>query len=42
MTADAKFDKFNNPLDIIDKTTNGETCLTDVKVNQAKFKSNLT
>ena len=38
-TADAKFD---NALDIIDKIRNGETSLTDVKSNQAKFKSNLS
>ena len=41
-TADAKFDKFDNALDIIDKIRNGETSLTDVKSNQAKLKSNLT
>ena len=41
-TADAKFDKFDNALDIIDKIRNGETSLTDVKSNQAKFKSNLS
>ena len=40
--ADAKLDKFDNALDIIDKIRNGETSLTDVKSNQAKFKSNLT
>ena len=40
--ADAKFDKFDNALDIIDKIRNGETSLTDVKSNQAKFKSNLS
>ena len=39
-TADAKFDKFDNALDIIDKTRNGEISLADVKNNQAKFKSN--
>ena len=41
-TADAKFEKFNNALDIIDKIRNSETSLTDVKSNRAKFKSNLT
>ena len=40
-TADAKFDKFDNALDILDKLRNGKTSLTDVKDNQAKFKSNL-
>ena len=39
--ADAKFDKFDNALDIIDKIRNGEISLADVKNNQAKFKSNL-
>ena len=41
-TADAKFEKFNNALDIIDKIRNSKTSLTDVKSNWAKFKSNLT
>ena len=41
-TADAKFEKFNNALDIIDKIRNSKTSLTDVKSNRAKFKSNLT
>ena len=41
-TADAKFDKFDNALDILDKLRNGKTSLTDVKNNQAKFKSNLS
>ena len=40
-TADAKFDKFDNALDIIDKIRNGEISLADVRNNQAKFKSNL-
>ena len=39
--ADAKFDKFDNALDIIDKIRNGEISLADVRNNQAKFKSNL-
>ena len=41
-TADAKFDKFDNALDIIDKIRNDEAILTDLKSNQAKFKSNLS
>ena len=41
-TADAKFDKFDNALDILNKIRNGETSLTDVKNNQAKFKSNVS
>ena len=41
-TADAKFEKFNNALDIIDKIRNSKTSLTDVKSNRTKFKSNLT
>ena len=41
-TADAKFDKFDNPLDIRNKIRNGKTSLTDVENNQAKFKSNLS
>ena len=40
-TVNAKFDKLNNVLNIINKIRNGETSLTDVKNNQAKFKSNL-
>ena len=40
-TADAKFDKFDNALDIINKIKNGEISLADVKNNQANFKSNL-
>ena len=40
-TADAKFDKFDNTLDIVHKMRNGEISLTDVKNNQAKFKSSL-
>ena len=38
-TVDAKFDKINNALDILDKIRNGETSLVGVKNNQAKFKS---
>ena len=41
-TADAKFGKFDNALDIIDKIKNGEIRLVDVKNNQDKFKSNLS
>ena len=40
-TADAKFDKFDNALDIINKIRNGEISPTDVKNNQVKFKSDL-
>ena len=38
---DAKFDKFDNALNIINKIQNGETSLEDVKNNQEKFKSDL-
>ena len=41
-TADAKFDKFDNALDIRNKIRNGKTSLTYVENNQAKFKSNLS
>ena len=37
--ADAKFDKFDNALDIIDKIRDGKIDLADVKYNQEKFKS---
>ena len=40
-SADAKFDKFNNALNIINKIQNGEISLEDVKHNQEKFKSYL-
>ena len=40
-TADAKFQKFDNALSFIDKVREGEISLTDVKNNQAKYKSNL-
>ena len=40
-TADPKFDKCDNALDIINKTQNGESSLADVKNNQEKFKSYL-
>ena len=39
--ADAKFDKFDNAFDIIDKRRNGKIDLADVKNNQEKFKSYL-
>ena len=41
-TADAKFDKFDNALDIINQKKNGEISLTDIKYNQEKSKSNLS
>ena len=40
-SADAKFDKFDNALNIINKIQNGEISLEDVKHNQEKFKSHL-
>ena len=40
-TADAKFDKFDNALAIINKVQNGEISLADVKNNQERFKSHL-
>ena len=40
-TNDVSFDKFDNALDIIDKTRDGKTDLADVKNNQEKFKSYL-
>ena len=40
-TADVKFDKFDNALDIIDKIRDGKIDLADVKNNQEKFKSYL-
>ena len=40
-SADAKFDKFDNALNIINKIQNGEISLEDVKHNQEKFKSYL-
>ena len=39
--ADAKFDKFDNALDIIDKIRDGKIDLADVKDNQEKLKSYL-
>ena len=41
MTADAKFDKFDNALGIINKIRDDKTHLPDVKNNQQKFKSYL-
>ena len=38
-TADVKFKKFDNALNIINKIQNGEISLADVKNNQEKFKS---
>ena len=40
-TADIDFDKFDNTSDIIDKTRDVKTDLTDVKNNQERFKSYL-
>ena len=37
-TADVKFDKFDNALNIIKKTQNGEISLANVKNNQTNFK----
>ena len=41
-TADAKFDEFDNALDIINKIRDGKKDLADVKNNQQKFKSHLS
>ena len=38
-TADVKFDKFDNALNIINKIQNVKIDLADVKNNQEKFKS---
>ena len=40
-TADAKFDNFDNALNIINKIENSEMSLADVKNNQEKFKTYL-
>ena len=40
-TSDVKFDKFDNALNIINKTQNGEISLADVKNKQGKFKTYL-
>ena len=39
--ADAKFDKFDHALDILDKIKNGEISLGEAKNDQEKFKFNL-
>ena len=41
-TTHAKFDKFDNALDIIDKIRNDEASITDLKSKQTKFKSSLS
>ena len=38
---DAKFDEFDNALDIVNKIRDGKTDLADVKNNHQKFKSYL-
>ena len=38
-TADAKFDNFNNTLNIINKIQNAQISLVNVKNNQEKFKT---
>ena len=40
-TADEKFDKFDNALNIVNKVKNGEISLVDVKNDQEKFRSSL-
>ena len=40
-TADLKFDKFDNALNIINKIQNGEMSIVNAKNNQEKFKSYL-
>ena len=40
-TVDAKFDKYDNAVDIINKIKNGEIRLATVKNNQEKFKLDL-
>ena len=40
-TADPKFDKFDNALNIINEIQNSEKSLADVKSNQEKLKSYL-
>ena len=40
-TADAKFDNFNNTLNITNKIQNAQISLVDVKNNQEKFKTQL-
>ena len=40
-SSDKKFDKYNNALDIINKTINGKIKLEDLKNDQEIFKSHL-
>ena len=40
-TADAEFNEFDNAIDLINKIRECKISLTDVKNNQAKFKSKL-
>ena len=40
-TTDAKCDEFDNAFNLLDKIRKGKIKLADVKVDQAKFKSNL-
>ena len=39
---DEKFDKYDNPLDLIDKIKNGEIKLEEAKNDQIRFKLNLS
>ena len=41
ITADVKFDEFNNAFSISDETRDGKRSLADAKNGQAEFKSNL-
>ena len=41
-TADAKFDEFDNALDIVNKIRDSKKDLANVKKNQEKFKSLLS
>ena len=41
ITADVKFDEFNNTFSISDETRDGKRSLADAKNGQAEFKSNL-
>ena len=40
-SADAKFNEFDNPFSLLDKTREGKISLADTKNDQAEFKSNL-
>ena len=40
--ADAKFNKFDNALNLIDKIREGEISLADAKNNEIKFKLDLS